>query len=371
MALLLYTAPDPPTDEYLQLFRNNIPGLSAFSMANAGIVPPMAREVVSFFSAQTLCTLCQSGFEAVCQLFSCSDSQEEVFRQIRLLLTELIFCYRAAGSSPTVRQLTQAISASSIFILALVAKASSGYDPDHTDAHSTSLLGNNESLQRAEEVADRLIRQIFELYSRSHQLFHALLEELSVLPLDVQNKKIAITSQERSMVLYLLLSQSVNVFHSIAKIFDTLSPVPRSDSRAKDYPTIQSFFSPSLSTPSNVTLRKLILQCYQNWLEAHSRYQRLAHQNDSMKTLSKQLTLLRETPTIPILLLSFEAGVQECLANYSNLTPPDYRPNSRLEIDFAADDALGWQVVTAASDAIVEGLDFFYSTSFHVAPAGE
>lgn len=362
MALLLYAAPSTPSEESLNLFRCCAPGLSTFSLANASIVPPGAREVVSFFSAQTLCTLCQAGFDLLCQIFTVEgDSKTQIHRKIRTVLTELIWCYRScSGSSPTIRQLTQTISACVILTLSGIADENS----EQSNVHAV------------EPLASQMISELLERYGRHTDLFPALLEVLIELPQNIQNKKIAITALQRSKVSYLVLSQTEHVWKSVARVFETISVAPTLSARPRDCQTLCTMNTHALPLRS-VALRKLILQCFQTWLEAHCRYHRLRESGQNLSvlpTLPSELQLLRETPAVPIILLNFEAGVHHCLSNgpvfFSPTVPMTSGPNDQLEVDFHSEDSSGWQVVSAAADAIVEVMEFFYSNSVHAASIG-
>lgn len=345
------------------------------------------------------------------------DERPEVtFQRIRAVLSDLICCYSADVVSPIVRQLTQALSASIIFAVsyAVDSAVNTGIIGIPTDGHasSSSILENGTSspemmmmndgvaavaaengtaqkmlvqknkLREAESVAKGLITELLERLGRSPQLFPSLLEILAGLPQDINNKKIAITPQQRTLTLYLVLNQTAQVWNAVAKIFDSFSSMPPTvDARPKDCEALCTTIYHESSwkiDPPQQTLRRLILQCFQTWLEWHSRYHRLSDFSQSVlyPPLDNELLLMRESSVIPILLVNLEGSVKQCLTEVSMRSPAAAsqagRINEHLEVEFDTESRSSCgQVVLGAADAISEALELLYSNTFHVETQGK
>lgn len=307
-------------------------------------IDDLLKDVVAFFAAQTLCTLCQSGCRGgvqsayISSAQMCGDAQDDGLSLVRRILTEVLWLYRAASrtTAPTVRQLTQAVAASFLFSLAdaLVALPS----PQQAGQDSTRL---------AVASGRVILSELVERYTQVDLLFPACLNILSTLPTDVShNKKLALTTDQRERLSCVLLYHIGNIFDTVAKIHDAgLQSSAAGDAKGErvlyaaivsrwllysssnqslaqqpfehiascladvtwyqqQFASLAHSYSPFDAPANNYAassqrdqqfeaLRLLILQCLHSWLEALTRYRQ--RHSEEQKPLS--------TGTLPSVLL--------------------------------------------------------------------
>lgn len=374
LSLLLRCAAKHMTPDAFAALTPRIPSRTVLLEKEPSPIPDeAAQDIVAFFAAQTICSLCQAGLEGVvAQHYAGAvqpgmDVHQHGLGEIRSLLLELMWLYRNLATSPAVRQLSQAVVATVLFSL----RESCGGP-----------------LQDALPHAEQCIAELLYHLNRSGGMIPPMLDILAFLPADVNNRKLALTRKERFTIAQMILSQESQVFAAVAQVHDAASGgvalarmTPISLKAAGG--TASPAASMNRSLPATAT-RRTVLMCLQSWLEAHSKFNRQwasvsTSDLEDSSLIPQDTSLLARTAVLPLALTNFHAEIQAALETAFastpsmvapaafHLSPPD-DPNLCLQQDLDIAYTPSNAVLSAACDTLTEALEFLYVT-FACSPA--